>query len=128
MYEIVNLLCSKKSDLGNVAVAKIKKLTSELEELDSNKSSDAVERLKSGFIHFKTHNYEYVIFLFPYGSVQFSILVNMDKTPPFFPHTRIIIVLIKLSPHFNLSLTKGNKTENGFFKVTELFLNMLLIK
>ncbi|KAG7592762.1 Carbonic anhydrase [Arabidopsis thaliana x Arabidopsis arenosa] len=50
-------LLSKKSDLGNVAAAKIKKLTDELEELDSNKL-DAVERLKSGFIHFKTNNYE----------------------------------------------------------------------
>ncbi|KAL0705069.1 hypothetical protein Bca4012_071494 [Brassica carinata] len=48
---------TKKSDLGKVAVSKIKKLTVELEELDSNKSSDAVERIKSGFIHFKTHKY-----------------------------------------------------------------------
>ncbi|OAP13012.1 hypothetical protein AXX17_AT1G24890 [Arabidopsis thaliana] len=50
-------LLSKKSDLGNVAAAKIKKLTDELEELDSNKL-DAVERIKSGFLHFKTNNYE----------------------------------------------------------------------
>ncbi|CAN6881181.1 hypothetical protein HID58_065761 [Brassica napus] len=50
-------LLSKKSDLGKVAASKIKKLTVELEELDSNKSSDAVERIKSGFIHFKTHKY-----------------------------------------------------------------------
>jgi hypothetical protein len=42
-----------------VAAAKIKKLTDELEELDSNKL-DAVERIKSGFLHFKTNNYEYV--------------------------------------------------------------------
>ncbi|KAG2269193.1 hypothetical protein Bca52824_063748 [Brassica carinata] len=51
---------TKKSDLGKVAVSKIKKLTVELEELDSNKSSDAVERIKSGFIHFKTHKYLYL--------------------------------------------------------------------
>ncbi|CAH8386901.1 unnamed protein product [Eruca vesicaria subsp. sativa] len=50
-------LLSKKSDLGKVALAKIQKLTAELEELNSNKSSDAVERIKSGFIHFKTHKY-----------------------------------------------------------------------
>ncbi|CDY47630.1 BnaC05g18860D [Brassica napus] len=50
-------LLSKKSDLGKVAASMIKKLTVELEELDSNKSSDAVERIKSGFIHFKTHKY-----------------------------------------------------------------------
>ncbi|CAH2035987.1 unnamed protein product [Thlaspi arvense] len=51
------LTCSKISDLGNVAAVKIKKLTDELEELDSNKSSDAVERIKSGFLHFKTRKY-----------------------------------------------------------------------
>ncbi|KAF3489840.1 hypothetical protein F2Q69_00054419 [Brassica cretica] len=50
-------LLTKKSDLGNVAAAKIKQLTSELEELDSSKI-DSVERIKSGFNHFKTHNYE----------------------------------------------------------------------
>ena len=57
------LFCSDKSDLGNVAVAKIKKLFCELEEHKSNKSSDAVERIKSGFIHFKTHKFLYVLFL-----------------------------------------------------------------
>ncbi|CAA7032952.1 unnamed protein product [Microthlaspi erraticum] len=51
-------LLSKKLDLGELAVAKIKKLTDELEENDSNKSSDAVERIKSGFIHFKTRKYQ----------------------------------------------------------------------
>ncbi|KAG2320924.1 hypothetical protein Bca52824_014137 [Brassica carinata] len=50
-------LLTKKSDLGNVAAAKIKQLTSELEQLDSSKI-DSVERIKSGFNHFKTHNYE----------------------------------------------------------------------
>ncbi|KAL1223004.1 Beta carbonic anhydrase 3 [Cardamine amara subsp. amara] len=50
-------LLSKKSNLGNVAAAKIKKFTDELEELDSNKL-DAVERIKSGFIHFKKNNFE----------------------------------------------------------------------
>ncbi|XP_019095458.1 PREDICTED: beta carbonic anhydrase 3-like [Camelina sativa] len=50
-------LLSKNADLGNVAAAKIKKLTDELEELDSNKL-DAVERTKSGFIHFKTNHFE----------------------------------------------------------------------
>ncbi|CAF1927908.1 unnamed protein product [Brassica napus] len=54
-------LLSKKSDLGKVAASMIKKLTVELEELDSNKSSDAVERIKSGFIHFKTHKYLYFL-------------------------------------------------------------------
>lgn len=62
---------SKKSDLGNIAAAKIKQLTSELEELDSSKI-DSVERIKSGFNHFKTHNYEYVVFLFNDTSVRFN--------------------------------------------------------
>ena len=53
-----------------MAASKIKKLTVELEELDSNKSSDAVERIKSGFIHFKTHKYLYVYFLVPYPSIS----------------------------------------------------------
>lgn len=66
-----------------MAAAKIKKLTDELEELDSNKL-DAVERIKSGFIHFKTNNYEYVklyslfaflFFLLPYRSVHFNVLI-----------------------------------------------------
>ncbi|CAN8239189.1 unnamed protein product [Cochlearia groenlandica] len=51
-------LLSKKSDLGNVAAAKIKALTAELTELDSGKDSDAaVERIKSGFTQFKTEKY-----------------------------------------------------------------------
>ncbi|CAH8297826.1 unnamed protein product [Eruca vesicaria subsp. sativa] len=50
-------LLSDKSDIGNVAVAKIKKLFCELEEHKSNKSSDAKERIQSGFIHFKTHKF-----------------------------------------------------------------------
>ncbi|XP_010551572.1 PREDICTED: beta carbonic anhydrase 4-like [Tarenaya hassleriana] len=53
----LNQLLRKKSGVGDVAAAKIKQLTSELEEMGSSKS-DAVERIKSGFIHFKTHNYQ----------------------------------------------------------------------
>ncbi|CAH8385665.1 unnamed protein product [Eruca vesicaria subsp. sativa] len=50
-------LLSCKSDLGKVAATKVKKLCCELEEHKSDKSSDAVERIQSGFIHFKTHKY-----------------------------------------------------------------------
>ncbi|CAN6938043.1 unnamed protein product [Brassica oleracea] len=49
-------LLSKKTDLGNVAAEKIKELTQELKELDSS-NSDAVERIKSGFTHFKIQKY-----------------------------------------------------------------------
>ncbi|CAF2063773.1 hypothetical protein HID58_072926 [Brassica napus] len=49
-------LLSKKTDIGNVAAEKIKELTQELKELDSS-NSDAVERIKSGFTHFKTQKY-----------------------------------------------------------------------
>ncbi|CAN8235765.1 unnamed protein product [Cochlearia groenlandica] len=51
-------LLSKKSELGNLAAAKIKELTAELKEIDSNNNdSGAVERIKSGFTHFKTQIY-----------------------------------------------------------------------
>lgn len=56
-------LGSTKADLGNVAAEKIKVLTQELKELDSS-NNDAVERIKSGFTHFKTEKYLWVFFLF----------------------------------------------------------------
>ncbi|CAL9240161.1 unnamed protein product [Arabidopsis halleri] len=52
----LNDLLSTKADLGNVAAAKIKALTAELKELDSN-NSDAIERIKTGFTQFKTEKY-----------------------------------------------------------------------
>lgn len=77
-----------------MAASKIKKVTVELEELDSNKSSDAVERIKSGFIHFKTHKYLYVYFLVPFrmDSVYFIVL--------------LIWIKIHFSPTFNNSVYK----------------------
>lgn len=53
---LFHYLSSKKTDLGNVAAEKIKGLTQELKELDSS-NNDAVERIKSGFTHFKTEKY-----------------------------------------------------------------------
>ena len=64
IYALFNLLFfwgSKKTDLGNVAAEKIKVLTQELKELDSS-NNDAVERIKSGFTHFKTEKYLWVFF------------------------------------------------------------------
>lgn len=108
------LIRSKKSDLGNVAAAKIKQLTNELEELDSSKI-DSVERIKSGFNHFKTHNYEYVVFLFnmdtPVRFNAFSIWIStffffsrglFIWISTFCPNSNIITTVIKLYNLFYL--------------------------
>ncbi|CAK7332685.1 unnamed protein product [Dovyalis caffra] len=50
-------LLSEKADLGSVAAAKIKQITTELEAVDSKKF-DPVERIKTGFVHFKTEKYQ----------------------------------------------------------------------
>ncbi|EEF37015.1 carbonic anhydrase 2 isoform X2 [Ricinus communis] len=50
-------LLSEKAELGEVAAAKIKQITAELEAAGS-KDFDADERIKTGFIHFKTEKYE----------------------------------------------------------------------
>lgn len=67
-----NFLCySDKADLGDVAAAKIKQITAELEKSGSNQF-DPVDRIKTGFIHFKKEKFEYVF------------LSNNSKSP--FPH------------------------------------------
>ncbi|KAJ8773837.1 hypothetical protein K2173_008300 [Erythroxylum novogranatense] len=53
---LTNLL-REKADLGSVAAAKIKQITAELEGAGS-KGFNPVERIKSGFIHFKTEKFE----------------------------------------------------------------------
>ena len=77
----------------------------ELEEHKSNKSSDAVERIQSGFIHFKTHKYLYVLFLIPYGTIHFNIKhiphPKMQKTvklPCNSPSFSTTVVYIDLVP------------------------------
>lgn len=50
---------SEKGDLEAVAVVKIKQLTAELEATDANKF-DPVEKIQTGFAHFKNEIYEYV--------------------------------------------------------------------
>ncbi|XP_011009544.1 PREDICTED: carbonic anhydrase 2-like isoform X2 [Populus euphratica] len=50
-------LLSEKADLGSVAAAKIKQITAELEAV-SSKGFDPVERIKTGFVHFRTEKYE----------------------------------------------------------------------
>ncbi|XP_059448555.1 carbonic anhydrase 2-like isoform X2 [Corylus avellana] len=54
--KLTNLL-SDKADLEGIAAAKIKQITAELEATDSM-PSDPVERIKSGFLHFKKQNFE----------------------------------------------------------------------
>ncbi|CAI9092918.1 OLC1v1028286C1 [Oldenlandia corymbosa var. corymbosa] len=48
-------LLSEKDQLGDVAAAKIKQLTAELE---AKPDFDPVDRIKTGFAHFKKENYE----------------------------------------------------------------------
>ncbi|KAJ6431160.1 hypothetical protein OIU84_018618 [Salix udensis] len=50
-------LLREKADLGSVAAAKIKQITAELEAAGS-KGFDPVERMKAGFVHFRTEKYE----------------------------------------------------------------------
>ncbi|KAK7252372.1 hypothetical protein RIF29_36271 [Crotalaria pallida] len=50
-------LLSEKADLGEVAAAKIKQLTAELESVDS-KPFNPDERIRTGFVHFKTEKFE----------------------------------------------------------------------
>ncbi|KAH9708915.1 Beta carbonic anhydrase 4 [Citrus sinensis] len=50
-------LLSEKSDLEGVAAAKIKQITADLEAAGS-RDIDPVERMKTGFIQFKTEKYE----------------------------------------------------------------------
>ncbi|KAJ9169563.1 hypothetical protein P3X46_017741 [Hevea brasiliensis] len=50
-------LLSEKANLGSVAAAKIKQITAELEAA-STAAFSPEERMKTGFIHFKTEKYE----------------------------------------------------------------------
>ncbi|PON98950.1 Carbonic anhydrase [Trema orientale] len=50
-------LLSEKGHLGDVAAAKIRQITSDLEAAGSDQF-DPLERIKSGFLHFKTEKYE----------------------------------------------------------------------
>lgn len=51
---------SEKDDLKDVAAAKVKKITAELQAASSSdsKSFDPVERIKEGFVTFKKEKYE----------------------------------------------------------------------
>ncbi|KAL0331969.1 UNVERIFIED_CONTAM: Carbonic anhydrase, chloroplastic [Sesamum calycinum] len=53
-------LLSEKGELGPVAAAKIGEITAELQTADGSAtlSSESVEKLKNGFIHFKREKYE----------------------------------------------------------------------
>lgn len=51
-------LLSEKNDLEGVAAAKIKQITAELEATAGNKAFDPVERIKTGFKHFKTEKFD----------------------------------------------------------------------
>lgn len=60
---IYSCVCdSEKGDLKAVAAAKVEQITAELQTktADGKPAFDAVERLKTGFIHFKKEKYESV--------------------------------------------------------------------
>uniref|UniRef100_A0A6N2K215 Carbonic anhydrase n=1 Tax=Salix viminalis TaxID=40686 RepID=A0A6N2K215_SALVM len=50
-------LLSERADLGSVAASKIKRITAELEAA-GYKEFDPIERVKTGFVHFKTEKYD----------------------------------------------------------------------
>jgi carbonic anhydrase len=52
-------LLQEKAELGGIAAVKIKELTAELQAKDS-KPFNPDERIRSGFVHFKTEKFEYV--------------------------------------------------------------------
>ncbi|KAL6960600.1 carbonic anhydrase [Sarracenia purpurea var. burkii] len=54
----LNKLLSDKGELAPVAAGKIEQIKSELQTADSKPGFDPVERIKSGFIHFKREKYE----------------------------------------------------------------------
>ena len=54
---MLKMLCSEKDHLGDLAIAKIKQLTAELEVTDK---FDPVEKIQTGFAQFKKEIYEYV--------------------------------------------------------------------
>ncbi|KAL6192823.1 hypothetical protein ACLB2K_033909 [Fragaria x ananassa] len=51
-------LLSEKPDLKGMAGAKIKQITAELEKAAGSKQLDPVERIQTGFVHFKTEKFE----------------------------------------------------------------------
>lgn len=51
--------CSEKREYGAIAAAAINQITAELQTRDESKTSDApAEKIKTGFVHFKTEKYE----------------------------------------------------------------------
>lgn len=51
--------CREKGDLKATATSKVEQITAELKTVDGEKPAfDPVERIKTGFIHFKKEKYE----------------------------------------------------------------------
>ena len=61
MYIYVWLGCSEKGELKAAAAAKVEQITAELQTPPSNDAFNPVERIKTGFVHFKKEKYESVI-------------------------------------------------------------------
>ena len=53
--------CSEKGELKAVAAAKVEQITAELQTETADTKFNPVERIKTGYIHFKKEKYESVI-------------------------------------------------------------------
>lgn len=67
--------CSEKEELKTTAAAKVEQITAELQTASASdpKAFDPVEKIKSGFIHFKKEKYESVTF-FSYNFSSTSLI------------------------------------------------------
>ena len=72
MYNCIGIENRENEGLEKLAAAKIKEITTELQgqadtigQAKSKDVFDPVQRVKSGFLRFKTDKYEYVTFIFP---------------------------------------------------------------
>ena len=71
MYNCIGIENRENEGLEKLAAAKLKEITTELQgqvtigQPRSKDVFDPVQRIKSGFLRFKTDKYEYVTFIFP---------------------------------------------------------------
>lgn len=54
------LICREKGDLKTVAATKVEQITAQLQTTDSQPGFDPVDRIKTGYIHFKNEKFESV--------------------------------------------------------------------
>ncbi|KAG6793498.1 hypothetical protein POTOM_002707 [Populus tomentosa] len=97
--ESLKKLLSDKEELKTVAAAKVEQITAELQTVSSAdpKAFDPVEKIKSGFIHFKKEKYESVIFTLLISSLTIllqesgTVLRACQRPKPQGAHARLVI-------------------------------------